>query len=177
MKFVGIDPSINACGLAIVYGSGIQLCETIRTPAHFDLISKCKWIMDKIRRRFDKHMDGVPYLVGIEFPTFQNSQRGRAAAVQGNTLKLAFVCGFLAPLFPTISVRLLTPTEWKGTVSKEITAQRLCQHPIYGSQLQRLQLDHNAIDALGIAAYLADYAYGKLKTKSRPTSVPITQLG
>jgi hypothetical protein len=61
----------------------------------------------------------------MEYPTYQAGMRGKLAAIRGDTLKLAFLCGYLVAKITAQKVYLATPIEWKGNVPKAVTQERL----------------------------------------------------
>lgn len=93
----------------------------------------------------------------LEYPTHQGGGKGNHAARQGDTLKLAYLCGKLScgwELYVAEMMKnqvklglskLVTPQEWKGQTTKAITQKR-CEKK-YGLTLEK-KIDDNWIDAI-----------------------------
>lgn len=93
----------------------------------------------------------------LEFPTFQSGNRGTQAARQGDTLKLAFLCGKIACGWELYMAEMLkrkaqlklakcvTPQQWKGQTTKAITQKR-CNKK-YGLTMAQ-KIDDNWVDAV-----------------------------
>jgi hypothetical protein len=65
----------------------------------------------------------------------------------GNTINLAAVIAFIAGYFRILpdNIHLLTATQWKGTVPKEITKMRFFKILGVGKSYK---VNHNAVDAI-----------------------------
>ena len=126
---------------------------------------RCLELNSKIRNLLVKKQ--VTDCIG-EFPQFQDGARGQNAARGGDTLKLAYLCGSVAcgwQLHAFFSkqhdpqskvapnVVWLTPTQWKGQLPKDVTAERC--HTKYGF-LASSEIDKNASDAIMIGDYYMD---------------------
>lgn len=102
----------------------------------------------------------------LEFPEFQSGSRGAHAARQGDTLKLAFLCGSLVTgwqlhvaqvmaktrnevMLPMAVI--LRPSQWKGQLPKQVSAAR-CRNT-YNVHATK-ELEYNYSDAIMIGDYL-----------------------
>lgn len=131
MLIIGIDPSINDIGIACY--------DTVKNKLQTECFQPTRKGKDKLRNlpsigmqtarhiflRFLQGEKEDRWLV-LEYPEFQNSARGTAAAIQGDTLNLAYVVGHLcgALKFPTSRIVLTTPSEWKGNLPKDVVEKR-----------------------------------------------------
>ena len=141
---VGIDPSIKTVGFAVLDDSGLRTC-TFRLQGE-SLVER----LESLRLKFRIHLgNSKPDVIVCEFPSYQDSERGRIAAVSGDTLGLAAVCGFVAYHFRGCKMILFpTPREWKGTVKKHVTARRFGKWT--GVPEERYPLDHETDAAMMI---------------------------
>ena len=82
-----------------------------------------------------------------EWPTYYGTRSGQISAMQGNTINLGAVVSYIAGYFRfhPANVHLLTATQWKGTVPKEITKMRFFK--ILGVD-KAYKVNHNAVDAI-----------------------------
>lgn len=149
---LAIDPSIRACGVATLYRGKIRLA-TLRPSRQGDLPQRCLSLWTQLQNWLT---EPVKHLI-VEYPTFQDTAKGRTAAVSGHINKLAFVCGYLCcGLVSTVeTTTLVTPQEWKGFWSKQRTREHVLAHRI-GKQLRGKTFDHNACDAAALALYYVD---------------------
>ena len=80
--------------------------------------------------------------VVVELPEFHAGARGMNASRQGDTLMLAVLCGALM----TGSTYFVTPSQWKGQLSKQMTAKRMLK---YWPELKiKQKIDYNWADAV-----------------------------
>ncbi len=81
-----------------------------------------------------------------EWPMFYEGEKGQTSARQGHTINLAGIAMFIAGWFqvPFKNLYLYTAPQWKGTVSKQVTAKRFLK--LFGEEY--MGTDHNAIDAI-----------------------------
>jgi hypothetical protein len=156
MKIVSIDPSVNHVGWAV--------CDGLTRDEHGvwdDSASDWRWgkwdirsnsLTYKLREivewmiiEFDGLTEGD--LLVLEWPAYFGSQKGQVAAQQGHTINLAAVDAYIAGFFrlPPQDVYLLTATEWKGNIPKEITRRRFFRAL---GQKKIFKIDHNAVDAV-----------------------------
>lgn len=99
--------------------------------------------------------DWRPTHLAIEYPQFFASERGRIAAVQGDTLALASVAGYLAGRFavPFEFIELWTPAQWKGSVPKSVTQEKFLRLFGAGARSIARQFPDDTIDAIMIAEH------------------------
>lgn len=120
---------------------------------------RCLEIQSRIRN-FIVTMN-LTHLV-MEYPQFEASRRGMAAARGGDILKLAYLCGCISTgwqlhvaevmkrkvMLPLAS--LVTPNQWKGQTPKHVTAFR-CFQKFHIAQEKGV--DDNFIDAVMIGHF------------------------
>lgn len=112
----------------------------------FDLIQK----IDELGLKFD-------FLI-TEKPAFFASERGQVAAHQNYTIDLAAIAFYVAGWFRMDHRHhySITATQWKGTVSKAITARKFFKQ---WPKVDSASLDDHAIDAIMLHRFwLTDYA-------------------
>ena len=174
MKLFALDPGTHVSGFAYfepldVDPKGIPRLKTygiIRTQEK-DLIWRTMDLNSKIRNLI---VGLKPTHLVIEFPQFQGGSRGMAAARGGDTLVLAFLCGVVVDgwsLFQAermnrgetnstlVLPMLVTPSQWKGQISKAAHALRCWQK--YAIAWDK-GIDHTATDAV----MLGDWAVTEL---------------
>lgn len=157
MKIVSIDPSIHHVGWAVVDGlkrdkDGVwDNSKADWKWGHWDIGSnsltyKLREIVDWMIVEFDGLDPEEDWLV-LEWPAFFGSAKGQVAAKQGYTINLAAVDAYIAGFFriPPQNFHLVTATEWKGNIPKEITRMRFFKAL---GQPQIYKVNHNAIDAV-----------------------------
>lgn len=154
---IGVDPSINDCGIAVVMFSTQSAVPILALTRNLDL-RPIPILADKASEicrllKVYKERYKVRHIIS-EFPTFQNSTRGNIAAQKGYTLNLAYLVGFIEGQFPTDSIHY-TPSQWKGSQNKEMV----------GKKFQRLfNIDYqNLTDHEFEAAMVTVYHYNKTK--------------
>lgn len=126
MIILGIDPSINNVGLAL-YNTDSQILKTHvfhpKRPASIANIGVqiARFIIISFLQG-EKRPDALV----IEYPEWQNSERGIIAMQQGFTLDLAFVVGFLCGSLGIKASACYTPTpsQWKGNLPKKAVGLR-----------------------------------------------------
>jgi hypothetical protein len=91
-------------------------------------------------------LDPEDWLV-LEWPAYFGSAKGQVAAMQGHTINLAAVDAYIAGFFrlKPQDWHLVTATQWKGNVPKEITRMRFFKAL---GQKQIYKVNHNAVDAV-----------------------------
>jgi hypothetical protein len=90
--------------------------------------------------------DETWWMVG-EWPAYYGTRSGQISAMQGNTINLGAIVAFIAGYFHIhpANLHLLTATQWKGTVPKEITKMRFFKILGVGPAYK---VNHNAVDAI-----------------------------
>lgn len=91
--------------------------------------------------------------VVIEMPEFQSGAGRQMGWKTGDLQKLTLLVGILAATAARAlaNVQLVTPSQWKGQLPKDVVQRRLETH--YGSKLNKLNIQTHAWDALGIGAW------------------------
>lgn len=147
-KIMSIDPSIRNCGWAVL-DDKLKLIEygLIQTKLP-NWTDNCQVVWDKLYEAYSKEW---PQEVIIEYPELHAGMAAVAARESGAIFKLSFVCGGIFSLLREIAViKLVTPSKWKGQLTKELTRKRL--YRIYPEIVDK-NLDHNIVDAIGIGYY------------------------
>jgi RNase H-fold protein (predicted Holliday junction resolvase) len=152
--FVGIDPGVRACGVAVIQHDGVvRDARFIRDDADA--------VADWVRDYFDGHYGEV--VVGIEFP---RTYRGRASRGDANDLlELAFavgrMCGRFAGMLGSADIHpvRVTVDSWKNNTPTDVIEARLRRELLPG-ELRNVTLPapsyrHNVWDALALAKWLA----------------------
>lgn len=152
IKILAIDPSINNVGWAycvcaskddpdMLWRWG-QINTTV--PSY---IGRCREIAINLEVEV-----GKPDILVMEWPAFHESAKGHIAAKRGYTIDLAGVCGYLAGWWKLNKVQtfLLTAVQWKGSVSKDITARKFFRR----FKINPVKLSDHTVDA----AMICDYA-------------------
>jgi len=134
-----------------------------------DFDMRCLEINSKVRNFILNHK---PAELIMEFPTFQSGNRGTQASRQGDTLKLAFLCGKIAcgwefyvaemmkiKAYLPLS-KCITPQQWKGQTTKTITQHR-CEKK-YGLTLEK-KIDDNWVDAVMMGDWFIEKSGHKVK--------------
>jgi hypothetical protein len=146
MNLLSVDPGTHYTGYALwdkTHTTMRLLQYGLVRANQFSWVERVQHIRFEIHERLSMTADVTTWeeLV-IEFPELQTGERGTNASRQGDTLKLAFLCGALM----RGATRLFTPSQWKGQLSKQITAIRMLQ---YWPMLQIVQkIDYNWADAV-----------------------------
>lgn len=143
-RILAIDPSVNSLGWAlldVVPGRQRTWKWGLIKPEGHNFVQKLNDICGMISLECG-HFDELV----VEWPTFFNNARGHTAAVQGYTINLAAICAYIGGYFHIEPNRffLLTATEWKGSVSKQVTMRRFLKR--FGTKW--FSLDHNVVDAI-----------------------------
>lgn len=140
-RILAIDPSVNVTGYAIYVKQTLETWR-LQTWGLYVLGHRERW-QDRAHEMSRWFLKKYPRLadVVIEFPAFQAGAVGTYASRNGDTLKLAYVCG----LFGSYTPYLATPQMWKGQVPKEVTIARF--ERLFKLPLEQKQ-DHNAVDAV-----------------------------
>lgn len=149
---LSIDPGTHSTGYCFVVTSDpFRIREIgVMEAKSGNWKNNCDLIMGQLN---EKILAICPYMSVLEFPEYWGGPVGYSARESGSTSKLSFLCGRIyekLSLYVPDFVNLITPSQWKGQLSKELIAKRLAK--IY-PELDFGKLNHNAIDALGIAHY------------------------
>ncbi len=173
--YVGIDPGINNPALVvlekrddllpeIVYHKPFKL-KTEKLPLESRLVilwNDFQEIRSLLEAMID-HNNVKETFVYIEYPDYEQSNRGQKAAETGGLGKLVLSAGVAFSVFIRLVnrselLKLIRPIQWKGQVPKPVTRKRMEEK----YALQNGHLTDDEIDALG----LADYAYETNRRKS-----------
>ncbi len=185
---MAVDPGLEYTGYAVFGASDVALKKivlraygTVRATVEAPWDVRAVMISSKLFELWSKF---VPVDLALEFPTFQQGERGYAAARSGATLKLAYLCGHIVSTWQTFNIEaeklvkrprnnfpvMFAPVAWKGTMPKDVTQAKCAA--IYGVKKVKGK-DHNAIDAIMIGHYyLADHQ----KVSPLPGSNEATEL-
>lgn len=132
MRILSIDPSVNNVGWALLNTDGKTPKERWRTglikPEGRNFAMKCVCLLQELMA-LSEGEEGLDLLL-TEWPTFFDSSKGHMAARQNYTVDLAGICGYIAGGLGMDHRRwhLATATEWKGSVSKIVTARKFYRH-------------------------------------------------
>jgi len=155
-KLLTVDPSINACGVAIFDIKSKQLDDAILVAP--DKLAKSGEWYDKASSVANKvkaiqarcHVTEIV----VELPDHW-STAGFAARESGSIEKLAFICGMLYSMRGDVDKFIFTlPRGWKGQLSKDVMKNRIARD--YAGKKKHYtedewkDLDHNVCDAIGI---------------------------
>lgn len=126
MRILGIDPSINNVGIALY---NTETCDLKMQTFHPKRPAPIANIGVQIARHIlISFLQGEkrPDALVIEYPEWQNSERGIIAMQQGYTLDLAFVVGFLCGSLgiKASACHTPTPSQWKGNLPKKAVGLR-----------------------------------------------------
>lgn len=121
MLILGIDPSVNNIGIALYDTETEELKTNCFHP--FRSNDSITQVGNQIARHIwtcvlqGKKVDCMV----LEYPQFEDSERGIVAMKQGYILDLAFLVGYLACSFGVSARKTFTPSvkEWKGTTPKK----------------------------------------------------------
>lgn len=94
----------------------------------------------------------------VEWPSFQESNRGRAAARKGDLMKLALAASIgLNVAWACNGHGYAVPIqEWKGQLPKDVVAKRI--HKRLGKSVcDQLEIKSHAEDAVGLGLYLKGF--------------------
>lgn len=154
INIFAIDPSINQVGWAKIEGltrddDGVWSDDdAVWTYGYWDIGShslphKLKEIVEWCM--MDIGCDQDWWFIG-EWPTYYGTRAGQISAMQGNTINLGAVISYIAGWFQIepANVHLLTATQWKGSIPKEITQMRFFK--LLG--VKSFKINHNAVDAI-----------------------------
>ncbi len=152
MLILAIDPSINNVGTAL-YDTLTQKLKTklIKPSRSLAGAAESQSMVcighDILRVLIVEVLQGkkVDKLI-IEYPQWENSERGAIAAQKGYTLDLAFIAGMVGGGFglATNNIYAPTPMMWKGNRPK--TATKADVKRVFGS----LQISEHEVDAVGL---------------------------
>ena len=148
-KILSIDPSITNLGYCVMTNNfEIIECDLLKSrKENWD--NKCKFMWAELINICHKFF---PKIVYLEFPEYWSGSVGYQARESGSVFKLTFLCGGIFALLSEWSdVRIVTPSKWKGQLSKKIVKKRLKR--IYPDFVNE-DLDHNVVDAIGIGHYM-----------------------
>jgi hypothetical protein len=156
MKIVSIDPSVNRVGWAVVDGlrkdeDGVWHDENADWKFGY-------WNLGSLSLQF-KFKELTEWMILtfgglneddiliVEWPGYFEAARGQIAAQKGYTINLAAMCAYVAGYFrlPWENWVPIKPSQWKGSVPKEITRMRFFK--AMGIP-QIYKIDHNAVDAV-----------------------------
>lgn len=144
MRILTIDPSVNNVGFCLFDSSKRKLKNQWQWGAFaLEGTNYAMRMVDLYELLLEKF--GIPDHLVTEWPSFFSSAKGHIAAHQNYTIDLAGICGYIAGRmgFNHRQWTMVTATQWKGSVSKDITARKFFR--VFGKET-RLISEH-AIDA------------------------------
>ena len=108
-----------------------------------------------------------PQVLVVEFPQYMGGTKGRAAAMKGDTLTLAWLIGryhqlwdvycrgrnLLTKDFNPTDVIYIKPSQWKGNLNKEQTQSRLLMAM---PDLELKKSDHDVSDAIALGKWFIE---------------------
>lgn len=154
MNYLAIDPGTQTTGYAILRQDMTLKYFGMIQSKYKNWVLRSQEILDKLSLIIQKEKIHKAY---IEMPEYWQSAVGLAARESGSTQKLSFLIGGMHYLISKkTKVILVTPSQWKGQMSKEIVRNRLIKH-YTDKQEQFKSLDHNIIDAIGIGFFMLKY--------------------
>jgi hypothetical protein len=133
MNILSIDPSVNNVGWCLLNTEGKTIRERWRTglikPEGINYAMRCVSLLQELQVILQGLETKVHHLV-TEWPTFFDSSVGHMAARQNYTVNLAGICGFMAGSLRMDhrSWHMVTATEWKGSVAKNVTQRKMFRH-------------------------------------------------
>lgn len=176
MKVLAIDPSVRNIGFAVCRVRSTGIADRWHI-GHWELegqnyLCRCADLVDRVRELL---VGQRPSMLIIEWPTFQNSQRGHVAAVQGYTIDLAGIAMFLAGSLGMNHRQIIryTPDQWKGSVSKDITRRRFMAF----AELDRCKVwlpDHTTDAAMMLKKYIEEQ---KLEINLQSLQITLPKAG
>jgi len=123
MRVLGIDPSVNNVGIAF-YDTQTHKLKTVTfqpkrtkdTPIANVAVQITRYILISVLQGEKR-----PDLAVMEYPQWEDSERGRMAMQKGYIHQLAFIVGYLCGNLGLASSCLYTPTpmEWKKNIPKK----------------------------------------------------------
>jgi len=115
-KYIGIDPSINHTGWAVVHDKKLIDSGVIKQKPK-DGNARYMGLFRSLREKLQHVVGdrGEEYVAAIEQPTYENSDRGRQAARAWSLVKLhgAFVACICACHSIGVRTAYPTPSQWK----------------------------------------------------------------
>jgi hypothetical protein len=158
---LAIDPSVNNLGWAChnlnlgknrydIHSDAWRFGVIHPTMERTEIQYRWRNAFAKLKKRLG---DWRPTHFASEYPTFFGSASGKIAAMQGYTLDLAGMVGYIAGRFgmPPDFITLWKPEQWKGSVPKHITAAKFVR--LFGPKAERIveSCSDDVIDAIMIA--------------------------
>ena len=174
MMYVGIDPGVHACGVAVVGGEG-KLVAAAYVKEAGDIATTT---MLAVREAVGLPLLAGLVFVGIEFPQVYRG-RARGNADTQDLLELSFVVGRLIECFAWAEFKPLRVDvqSWKRNMPTDVLEARLHKPPPMGlsaEEWSRVRMPaksyrHNVVDAIALARWLA--ALGQHKSLAGVTRV------
>lgn len=163
MRVLSLDPSVNTTGWAIY--SPLQKTRkrawqwgTIKMEGYsleMRIMSLCQ-SLDQLACPEGGKAEPFPEFLVTEKPTFFSSERGQVAAHMNYTINLAAINYFVAGWF-RIDHRhhfAITATQWKGAISKVVTAKRFFRE---FPKVEPLSLSEHAVDAVMLCRWAVEH--------------------
>jgi hypothetical protein len=154
---IGIDPGLTGTGLAIFRRKILVRVGTVTVSSS----KQPNWQDRAMTIAMTVRTICMPYTDGngcadamhafIEYPAFHQSAGGQMVARRGDLLKLTYLTGLIAGHLSPINFTLVPVIQWKGTLPKEVTQERI-RRELLPRQLNLIK-SHHSYDAVGIALY------------------------
>lgn len=150
MRILGIDPGLNACGVAI-YDTETKTVESVFTV-------RTKITLSTLALRVLSVCGEISYLTGsetLDLVVIEKPQVYQGALQKGDPndlIDLTVLVGALVQGSRRSEILLTTPRQWKGQVPKNIHHKRIRKRlPDLG------RCSKDAMDAVGLCLYGADH--------------------
>jgi Holliday junction resolvasome RuvABC endonuclease subunit len=149
---LAIDPGLDGSGWATIQESAaVTDCGVWVAPRKYNWHTRLRMYATYAGIKA-KHCE--PDVVVLEWPELMQSAGGQVSARSGALVKLSMLVGAIyvrvAPY--TTDIVLVTPTRWKGQLSKVTTINRI-QRVVSKDVLSKLKPKTHAWDAIGIGLY------------------------
>jgi hypothetical protein len=156
--FVAIDPAFGSMGVAVWHGDDI-------TPAAVSLVHAPR-LGDQYTRALAAAREAERVVVDtledetldhllIELPEFHGSAFRQMGWKTGDLQALTFLVGVVVRHF-NVATTLVTPSGWKGQLSKEIVTQRITKR-LGSHTCHDLRIEKDGWDAVGIGLWAVGY--------------------
>ena len=149
-RLLSLDPGNNTGYALFINSCCTEFYGTIRCPKkikELENIEQIFYMSKKLNGILRQYKPLTCYIEGVT--VWADSLKSITSAVRGNLIKLAYLIGSYSHTCELngVAVRIVTPQEWKGQMSKEVVAKR-----VYRAVHLTFPNDH-ITDAVGIGLY------------------------